>query len=151
MELSDKIKRCLDKHPEWTNKQVAKSTGARYGEIEAVRRGEPVPKTGTPEAFPEPAPAAAGVSLSSIRERLDIAAAITRALSNVKRGTLLPEEELCRMTAGRDRNRFRRAVDNHPDLARTHRVKLRLDDSSEGKYYWGRADDVAEALRLRDM
>lgn len=151
MELSERIRRCLDKHPGWTNKQISKSTGARYGEIEAVRRGESVPKPGTPEAFPERTPAAAGISLASVKERFDIAGAISRALSAVKRGTLLPEDELCRMTAGRDRNRFRRAVENNPDLARKHRVRLRLDDSSEGKFYWGHESDIAEAVRLRDM
>lgn len=152
MELSEKIKACLQRHPDWETRRIAKAIGARLGEVEAARCGAgAVPKTGTPEVFPEHTPAPASVSLASIRERLDIAAAITRALSSVKRGTLLPEDELCRMTAGRDRNRFRRAVDNHPDLARAHRVKLRLDDATDGKYYWGRADDVQEAIRLRDM
>ncbi|MCK9601842.1 MAG: hypothetical protein M0R06_22550 [Sphaerochaeta sp.] len=151
MELTARIKKCLQRHPEWENRRVAKSTGATFGEIEAVRRGtSPAPpRSDSPIAPPVPGPAA--ISLARVKERFDIAAAITRALSTVKRGTLLPEEELCRMTAGRDRNRFRRAVDNHPDLARAHRVKLRLDDATDGKYYWGHSEDIQEALRLRDM
>jgi hypothetical protein len=64
---------------------------------------------------------------------------------------LLPQDELCRLTVGRDRNRFRRAIDNNPDLVRAHRVRLCLDDSTEGKFYWGHEADVQEAARLRDM
>ena len=137
MDLAEKIKRCLERHPDWSNPRIAKSTGARHDAIEAVRRGEqPPPVPASVPLPPNTSTPPASVSLAAVRERFDIAAAITRALSTVKRGTLLPEEELCRMTAGRDRNRFRRAVDNHPDLARAHRVKLRLDDATDGKYYW---------------
>jgi hypothetical protein len=64
---------------------------------------------------------------------------------------LLRESDLCQMTAGSDRNRFRRAVENNADRFREFRVKLRIDDSGDGTYYWGRREDVAEAVRMRDM
>ena len=150
MTLEEKIRGCIERHPDWDTKRISNSTGGSKADVEAVRRGESIaPRSESPFAPPVPGPAA--ISLARVKERFDIAAAITRALSTVKRGTLLPEEELCRMTAGRDRNRFRRAVDNHPDLARAHRVKLRLDDATDGKYYWGHSEDIQEALRLRDM
>lgn len=143
MDLAEKIKRCLERHPDWSNPRIAKSTGARHDAIEAVRRGEqPPPNTSTPPA---------SVSLAAVKERFDIAAAIARVLREIKHGTLLPEDELCRLTAGRDRTRFRRAVENNPELSRAHRVRLRLDDSTDGKYYWGHESDIAEAVRLRDM
>ena len=153
MNITERIVSCLQRHPDWDTARIAKSCGAHHGEVDAVRRGEQVPDPGTAERFlkREPATAPAAISLARVKERFDIAAAITRALSTVKRGTLLPEDELCRLTAGRDRSRFRRAVENNPELSRAHRVRLRLDDSSEGKFYWGHAEDIAEAIRLRDM
>jgi hypothetical protein len=87
----------------------------------------------------------------AVRDRLDVAAMIRRQIGAVPKGQLIPEDELCRLTAGRDRNRFRRAVENNPDLARQHRVRLRLDDSTDGKFYWGHETDIQEAVRLRDL
>jgi len=58
MELTARIKKCLQRHPEWENRRVAKSTGATFGEIEAVRRGtSPAPPRAEP-AFAPPPPAA---------------------------------------------------------------------------------------------
>jgi hypothetical protein len=153
MNLTERIFACLQRHPDWDTARIAKSCAARHGDVDAVRRGEQVPDPGTAEQFPkqEPASAPAGISLAAVKQRFDIAGAISRAVKEIRRGTLLPEDELCRLTAGRDRSRFRRAVENNPELSRAHRVRLRLDDSSEGKFYWGHAEDIAEAIRLRDM
>ncbi len=153
MNLTERIIACLQRHPDWDTARVAKSCAARHGDVDAVRRGEQVSDPGTAERFlkREPATAPAGISLAAVKERFDIAAAIARVLREIKHGTLLPEDELCRLTAGRDRTRFRRAVENNPELSRAHRVRLRLDDSTDGKYYWGHESDIAEAVRLRDM
>jgi hypothetical protein len=85
---------------------------------------------------------------AAVRERFDIAAAIKRELARLGRGKILPEEDLCRLTAGKDRNRFRRALDNNPELAKAHRIKMRLDDGGEGKFFWGGVSEIAEARRL---
>lgn len=152
MDLAEKIKRCLVRHPDWPNSRIAKSTGARHDAIEAVRRGEqPPPVPVSAPLPPNTSTPPASVSLAAVRERFDVAAAIRRTIADVKRGTLMPEDELCRLTAGRDRSRFRRAIENNPDLARAHRVRLRLDDSTDGKFFWGHETDIAEAVRLRDM
>ena len=88
------------------------------------------------------------ITLADVRQRFDIPAAIKRELSRLDKGALLPEDELCRLTAGKDRNRFRRALDNNPQLPQSHRIKLRLDDAGEGRFYWGSAADIAEAKRI---
>jgi hypothetical protein len=141
MDAAEKIKRCLDRHPDWDLRRVSSATGFPYAAIEAARKGAPAPE----------APAFASVSLMAVRDRLDVAAMIRRQIGAVPKGQLIPEDELCRLTAGRDRNRFRRAVENNPDLARQHRVRLRLDDSTDGKFYWGHETDIQEAVRLRDL
>ena len=105
---------------------------------------ETVDKATTPQA-------AAFVSLSSIREKLDIAEAIKREIQKIPKGKLILEDEMCRRTAGKDRNRFRRAVDNNAEFFRAHRVKLKLDDGGEGKFFWGQDADIAEAVRIRDL
>lgn len=142
MTTEEKIKNALKRHPEWADRRIANSTGGGLAEIQAVRGGG---------SRPEAALAGASISLATVKDRFDVAAAIRRELIKVRRGHLLPEDELCRVTAGKDRNRFRRAVDNNPDLARRHRVKLRLDESGDGKFYWGQAADVLAAIRLRDL
>jgi hypothetical protein len=141
MDATETIKRCLNRHPDWNDQRISKSTNARLAAIEAVRNGAPT----------QEAPAFASVSLVAVRDRLDVAAMIRKQVSGIPKGQLIPEDELCRLTAGRDRNRFRRAVENNPDLARQHRVRLRLDDSTDGKFYWGRESDIQEAVRLRDL
>jgi hypothetical protein len=150
---AERINACLRRHPDWTDKRIRNALNIQIAEIRTIRAGAPAVAPG-PEAAedaPRPALGLAAVSMAEIRGKLDIAAAIRRELAKIRRGQLLPEDELCRLTSGRDRNRFRRAVENNPDLARTHRVKLRLDDSGDGKYYWGSEEDVAEATRLRDL
>lgn len=171
MDLEEKIKNCLERHPDWDDKRIAKSTGARRDDVAAVRRGEglPVRETIVPLRISDeqsaeirekvrtwkadhPAPGSTPcITLAAVREKLDVAAMIRRELGKVGKGQLLPEEEICRLTAGRDRNRFRRAVENNADEFRAHRIRLRLDESTDGKWYWGRKDDVAEALRIRDL
>lgn len=37
MLLEQKIKNCLERHPDWEPNRIANSTGARLGEIQAVK------------------------------------------------------------------------------------------------------------------
>jgi len=145
----DRVKLCIKRHPDWPDGRISNSLNIRMKEIEAIRLGIPV---ASQESAAAPvAGVGAAVSMSDVRQKLDTAAAIRREIVAIKRDHLVPEEELCRLTAGRDRNRFRRAVDNNPELARAHRIKLRLDESTEGKFFWGHAEDITEAARLRDL
>lgn len=91
------------------------------------------------------------VTLAKVKEKFDVLTAIKREVGKIGKGQLIPEALMCERTSGRDRNRFRRTVENNADELTPFRVKLRLDDSSEGKWYWGRAEDVAEAVRIRDL
>lgn len=156
LDVNEKIRRCIAKHPDWTWKRIACATGGRKASVEAILRGEPVPcVTPAPviskDAAPATPPGMACISLAAVREKLDVAAMIRREVSKIPGGQLIPEDEMCRLTAGRDRNRFRRAVENNADVFRPHRVRLRLDESTDGKWYWGRRDDIAEAMRIRDL
>jgi hypothetical protein len=63
----------------------------------------------------------------------------------------LVESDLRGLVAGTDQNRFRKTLDNFSDEFKRFRIKLKLDDSSDGKWYWGRAEDIEEAIRLRDL
>jgi hypothetical protein len=149
----ERIKLCIVRHPEWNDKRIRNSINVPMAEIKAIRAGLPLPLAGptSAEAAASPRPGPASVSIGEIRYRLDTPAAIRREISRIGKGQLLQEDELCRVVCGRDRNRFRRAIDNNPDLARAHRIKLRLDESGDGKYFWGSAEDIAEATRLRDL
>jgi hypothetical protein len=43
MDLAEKIKRCLERHPDWTDKRICNATGARHADVGAMRRGEGLP------------------------------------------------------------------------------------------------------------
>jgi len=87
------------------------------------------------------------VMLAKVIEKYDIAAAIRRELAVLPKGRLILETELCQKTAGTDRNRFRRTVENNAEAFRAYRIKLRLDDG-EPKWYWGGMSDIEEATRI---
>ena len=94
-------------------------------------------------------PAVGLISLSQVIEKYDIASAIRRELASLPKGRLILETELCQKTAGTDRNRFRRTLDNNADGFRAFRILLKLDEG-EKKWYWGSISDVEQALKIRD-
>jgi hypothetical protein len=106
---------------------------------------------GEPKAAPEPSGNSGYVSLESICKKFDVKGAILREVGKIPKGKLIAEAEFCMRTAGKDRNRFRRACDNNAEEFRPYRIKLIIDDSGDGRFFWGRAEDVAEALRMRDL
>jgi len=149
MTREERIRAALARHPDWDDSRIANSM-ARYHvpvrEIRLIRQGQPLPSP-IPEAKPE----GGLVSLQKIIEKYDIRSAIFRELAALPKGQLIAEAELCQRATGQDRNRFRRTVENNADEFRPYRIKLRLDESSEGKFYWGHPEDIAEAQRIRDL
>jgi hypothetical protein len=153
MTLEDRVRACLARHPEWTAQRIANSTGARQAEVEVVRAGLPIfaPRVEPPAPGPAPSPASGPpslISLDKVIARYDIKSSILREIGELPKGKLIVEAELCQRTTGMDRNRFRRTVENNPDAFRPLRIKLRLDDVTEGKWYWGKESDIAEAQRI---
>lgn len=152
MMLEDRVRACLARHPDWTAQRIANSTGARQAAVEAVRAGLPIVAQGDPPALTlAPSANASLVSLDKVIARYDVKASILHALLELPKGKLIVEAELCQRTAGADRNRFRRTVENHSDAFRPLRIKLRLDDAGEGKWYWGRAADIEQAQRIVNL
>ena len=148
MTIEEKVKRAIERHPDWADRRIQNSTGGTLGMIARARGGGDItaPKL---RDFTSKAPAV--ISLADVRQKFDIPAAIKRELARLDRGSLLPEDELCRLTAGKDRNRFRRAIDNNPQIAKAHRIKIRLEESGDGRYLWGSVADIAEARRIYEM
>lgn len=148
--LADRIRDCIARHPDWDVIRIASAVrGSSRIAIKAVMAGEPIPEM--PDGDADISKTEAGViDLAAVRKRYDIAAAIRAELASMKPGALVLEREMCQRTAGRDAARFRRTIENTTEF-RAYRVKLRLDpDQTEGAWYWGRSEDVAEAIRLRD-
>lgn len=149
--IPEKIKRAVDRHPDWTDNRIQKSAGGSQAMVRAVRAGEPLPPTvaDARPALPAYKPTGGNggglISLARIVEKFDIRAAILREIAALPEGELIPEKELCLRTAGKDQNRFRRCVENFGDEFKPLRVKARLDDASEGKWLWGRAKDIEVA------
>lgn len=148
--VQERIAAALERHPDWGDARIMNSLAVPIAAVRAVRAGEPLGSAVS--AAPAPSSDPIGlVSLDKIIQKYDIKAAIERELSSLPKGKLLEEGELCRRVAGTDRQRFRRTVENNPDAVRLHRIKLRLDEASEGKFFWGSAADIAEALRIKDL
>ena len=143
----ERIRACIGRHPDWADGRIAVSMNCPIGEVRAIKMGLSLPQ----EAVPASSPKVNLVSLEKVIERYDIKSAIIKELANLPRGQLISEADLCQKAAGFDRNRFRRTVENNQDEFRPLRIKLKLDDSGDGKLYWGHPEDVAEAQRMRDL
>lgn len=144
MTLEEKITGCLKRHPTWPDWQVARSVTCRVADVKAVRLSSSLPTQSEPKKT-------GLVSIKRVIEKYDIRGAILRELTKLERGQLIQENDLREATAGSDRSRFRRTVENNADEFRPLRIKLKLDDSGDGKWYWGHPEDVAEAQRIRDL
>lgn len=147
--LRDRILESISRNPDWDDPRIASAVrGATRALVRLARSSQPFPDD--TEAGPAGQRDTGMISLEQVRKRYDIPAAIRAEIDALKPGALILERELCQRTAGKDAARFRRAVENTEDL-RACRVKLKLDqDQPEGAFYWGRPQDVREALKLRD-
>jgi hypothetical protein len=160
--LTERITCCLETHPDWPTKRIQGSIrGSTSSMIRCIstnlKKNVALSSGAVGIASTELGPedpkrpwATSLISLSKVRSKYDIRESIIREVSRIQKGHLLPESELCPIVAGTDKNRFRRTIENCEEDFRPFRVKLRLDDG-EAKWYWGRAEDVAEATHLRDM
>lgn len=147
MSTEDRIRACAVRNPDWSDGRIANSVGVKVAHVALVRAG-----AAAPTAAPGGEPDSGFVSLDRVRARYDIKAAIYRELAAVPRGKVLSEAELCTRAAGSDKSRFRRTVENNESEFKPLRLKLKLTaGDSEGKFFWGHAEDIAEALRIRDL
>ena len=142
----EKITRCIKRHPDWKNSRIANSTRSKPADVIEVKE-----KLGFIKPVEKDSPEKGLVSLEKVIERYDIKTAILKEIVAIPSKKLIEESELCVRAAGTDRNRFRRTVENNIDEFRPYRVKLKIDESKEGRWYWGSIDDVAEATRIRDL
>lgn len=156
MTLEDRIRRCIASHPDWDDRRVASAIRGTSKAVATVRSGGNLPPWApAPEekrsVIDKPKQDSISISLDQVRKRFDIVTAIRHELEKVRAGVLIPEREMALRAAGKDYTRFRRAVENNAEEFRRNRVKLKLDpDGGEATWYWGSAEDVAEAIRLRD-
>jgi hypothetical protein len=144
-----RIKACFLRHPEWSVARVADSMSVRQEEVRALVGSAPQVAPSAPSGGN--GKDTGTVDLSSVLKRYDVKAAILNELSTLPEGKLISEDELCKRTAGTDRNRFRRTCENNPDTFNPLRIKLKLDTATDGKWFWGKASDVAAALNIRDL
>lgn len=143
LSVEEKIDRCIGRNPEWKDYRIARSVNCSVALVRARKLGMTLPQVEKTKT--------SLVSLTKVVERYDIKAAILQRLSEVPRGNLIIEADLCQKAAGTDRNRFRRTVENNNEEFKGLRIKLKLDDSSDGKWYWGHPDDITEAFRIKEL
>ena len=61
MTLEEKIRGCIERHPDWDTKRISNATGGMKAEVEAVRRGEGLPPRHESPFAPLPPAAALSV------------------------------------------------------------------------------------------
>jgi hypothetical protein len=149
MTNEDRIKACIGRHPDWDDYRVSHSLSIPLGDVANARAGLPIAPMLEPSGSGIAGPGF--ISLDSVIRRYDIRAAILREVAALPEGKLIAEAELCTRAAGTDKNRFRRTVENNPDTFNPLRIKLKLDTGNEGKWYWGKAQDISAALQIRDL
>jgi hypothetical protein len=66
MPVEEKIKRCLERHPEWTTKRIANSSGTIQAAVESIRGGGPI-GADPASASATPLPPSGGFSLRGVR------------------------------------------------------------------------------------
>lgn len=143
--LAERIGACIARHPDWTDKRIACAiVGAHIADIEAVRQGNPLPGQQATSI------GVGIIDLEQVRRHYDLFSKIQQEIRGIPRGKLVAEAELCQRVAGSDRNRFRRTVENHIDSLKAYRVKLRIEEGADGKFFWGNAEDIAAAVKMRD-
>lgn len=150
MSIEERIKAALARYPERDDRHISKSLhGITVAMVRAVRAGQPVPLPPAPAVDTAPASGKV-ITLESIQARYDIASAIRREIAKLKPGHLIVESEMRTRAAGKDANRFRRAVENCDEF-KANRIKLQLDpDGGEAAWYWGDSSTISAAARVRD-
>ena len=152
--LEEKIRHCIERHPDWDNVRMANSIGTRTRNIVAFREGKPltvpvyipIASTANPTSIVE----SGLISIDKVLQRYDIRAAIFRELALIPKGKLLSEVELCQRAAGTDKYRFRRAIENNEAELRPFRIRLKLDEG-EAKWFWADRETIEAAQRIRDL
>lgn len=147
MTVEEKIKAAIERHPDWDDLRIANSCSAPIAAVRAIRAGEPIPANQVLMSAQE---GAGLVSLEKIIQKYDIKAAIERELATLPKGKLIEENELCRRAAGTDKQRFRRTVENNEEFFKVRRIRLKIEDG-EPRWFWGSVQDIAEALKIRDL
>jgi hypothetical protein len=150
--LDEKIKRCIERHPDWTDMRIANTVSTSIGNIRAAREGRPlvvpIPNAVTPNPAP---PSDSGlITLDKVLQRYDIRSAIIRELALIPKSKLISEVELCQRAVGTDKNRFRRTVENNEAEFRPFRIRLKLDEG-EARWYWSDKETIEAAQRMRDL
>jgi len=145
LSLKDRIMRCIGRHPDWTNKRIANSASCRVREVVSFKEGKLL------DAGPNGNTHQPGIiSLEQVFKKYDIRSSILRELAAVPRGELIQEEDLRQKSAGQDRNRFRRTIENNAEEFKPVRLLLKIEEGSDGKWYWGHAEDIKKAKEIRD-
>lgn len=152
--IEDRVKACMEKHPDWPAERVNNSiAGSKIIMIRTIMAGGAVPVESTtvlkPESLVKPE-LSAYVSLDLICEKLDVKSAIFREIGKIPKNKVIPEAEMISRTAGTDRNRFRRIIENNAEEFRPYRTMVKTKEFPNGSWFWASAEAIARINKLRD-
>ena len=94
---------------------------------------------------PTESPTPRTVTFSVIAEKYDTRQAILREIAKIPKGEFMEQAELCRLASGPDRSRFVRCVEAHAGEFMLYRIKIKLGEAAEGRWYWAAREDIAKA------
>lgn len=143
--IEEKILAKRAKHPDWPAWKISKALdaakgGAPVSVVNAVLAGAPVPATQVAPAEPT----GGMIDVKSLVKKYDTRSAILKAISDLPRGKVLSEAELCRAVVGTDKYRFNRTVENCNTEFSAMRLKVKLDRDRDAVFVWGKPQDIEE-------
>lgn len=124
VELDQRIAKCINKHPEWSNGRVADSARARVADVERVRGGK------TPEAA-----AKRGKSMDQFRQQFDVKLRIRQGVKKHLQSVYMSDQEF-REACGVSSTEWRRYADELE--FDSYRAKIR------GQILWASAKMLVE-------
>jgi hypothetical protein len=150
--LLERIKACLEKHPDWDDVRVAAAiVGSRRELVRAVRAGEPLPETVT--AIVEVTPKGqltSGVtliSLDDIKRKYDLYAQILEVICDLPSGQVISETDLRACIQTPDPLRFKRTIEAHEKELEPYRIMLKYK-SSEARYHYAKPEVISDLRNI---
>jgi len=150
--LLERIKACLEKHPDWDDVRVAAAiVGSGITNVRAVRAGEPLPKVVT--AIVEVTPKGqltSGVtliSLDDIKRKYDLYAQILEVICDLPSGQVISETDLRTCVQSPDPLRFRRTIEAHEKELEPYRIMLKYK-SSEARYHYAKPEVISDLRNI---
>ena len=127
-------------------REIMAAMGLSKGTVnKAWSRYRPGSSIGPPPGASETVEPRRTITLGVIAERYDTRAAILREVAKIPAGEFMEQGLLSRIAVGADHVRFNRCLELNAGEFGAYRIKIKIGESPEGKWFWAAPADIAKA------